>query len=172
MPEPGPERRDDPYTVGPADAGPKPAAADGTKPTATGTGPRSPQRGREPARRPADPGAVRRVQLLVAFSAAAAVSAVVLPLAGLGLGMATLLLAWVRRRDVALAGLGRFSRAVPIIGGVFAVFTGGLISLAMLVIGDEIDDYQGCRAGANTNTAQQRCQDEFIDTIEKRFGSG
>jgi hypothetical protein len=90
-------------------------------------------------------------------------------LAGVALGVVSLVLA-VRRRPLARFARLRWSpRAVAAVGGVFALVVGGTLSLLSLVLGDETGQLRECMAGANTRVAEQICQDEFMDSLQRRL---
>jgi hypothetical protein len=54
-------------------------------------------------------------------------------------------------------------------GGVFALVVGGLLSLFSLLLGAETDQLRECLAGANTRVAEQGCQSEFMDAVQRRL---
>lgn len=120
--------------------------------------------------RPApDPDALRRTRWLALASATAAVFAVAVAPIGLGLGVVTLVLVILRRGDIKNAGLGSFGTAVPLAGAIFAVVVGSVLTVVMVLFGDEGAELNQCMAGANTRVAEQRCRDEFMDTVERRI---
>jgi hypothetical protein len=160
VPEPEAEGRPDPYALRPGDPHPgrAPDSAGARRPT------RLPDQPDEP-----DLAALRRTRYLAMLSGIAAVLSVAFAPVGLALGVATLVVAYLRRGDARRARLGSLSAAIPVAGGVFAVVVGGILTVALVLIGDELRDYQQCVQGANTRVAEERCQNELIDALDGRF---
>ncbi|MGH8773982.1 MAG: hypothetical protein ACRDWI_02045 [Jiangellaceae bacterium] len=165
MPDSPPPDRPDPYAIPHPDDGsdnPPPAAHPSADRSTTTPG-TSPQRNPEPP----GPDAARHARLLGMLGVLAVLLAVLVPLVGVVLGGVTVVIG-ARHRSPA-----RFLR-LPVRGmamttGGIALVVGAALSLVSVLIGDELDQLRQCLAGANTRVAEQNCQDEFSDALERRL---
>lgn len=112
-----------------------------------------------------DPAVLRRIRWLAMLSAAAAVFAVGVPPLGVALGVATLVVAIRRRKEIGSIGLGALARSIPMAGGIFALVVGSVMSVVLLLWGDELLDYRDCERGALTELARDRCEREFMEAV-------
>ena len=99
----------------------------------------------------------------------AAVMAIAIPPAGIVLGIATLVVAARHRASAGGPRLSRQAMVLSVSGGVFALVVGGLLSLFALLLGAETGQLRECLAGANTRVAEQACQSEFMDAVQRRL---
>jgi hypothetical protein len=115
----------------------------------------------------APPEAVGRSRLPAVLAAGAVIMAIALPPVGLALGIATLVVMALRRTGK--VGMSRPTALLTVVSGVFAVVVGGLLSVLLLLLGQEMTSLRECLAGANTRVAEQVCQDEFRDAVLRRL---
>lgn len=115
------------------------------------------------------PDAVRQARTLGLLAAIAAVMAIAVPPAGVVLGILTLVLVLRQRPTARFARLGVSARAASLSGGVFALVVGGALSTVSIVLGDETGQLRECLAGANTRVAERICQDEFMESLQRRL---
>jgi hypothetical protein len=168
VPDSAPPERPDPYAVR------RPGAGQGVGET---HGEHDPPRTERPRRaeqphtppRPPGPDAVRNTRTLGLVAVIAAVMAIAIPPAGIVLGIATLVVAARNRSSAGGPQLSRQAMALSVSGGVFALVVGGLLSLLSLLLGAETGQLRECLAGANTRVAEQACQSEFMDAVQRRL---
>ena len=168
MSDSAPPERPDPYAIrrpdgGEGDGEPAPARTE------------QPRRAQRPPRTPPGPqgrDAVRNTRALGLTAVIAAVMAIAIPPAGVVLGIATLVVAARHRASAGGPSLSRQAMVLSVSGGVFALVVGGLLSLFSLLLGTETGQLRECLAGANTRVAEQACQSEFMDAVQRRLTGG
>ena len=166
MPDPTPSDRPDPYAVRRPDEG---ADTGDHGPGGRTQARLDPSAGAARDVQPPDPDTARQARTLGLLAAIAAVMAIVVPPAGVVLGVVTLVLAARRRSRDRFARIGLSVRAASVAGGVFALVVGGLLSLVSVLLGEETGQLRECLAGANTRVAERICQNEFMDALQSRL---
>jgi hypothetical protein len=168
VPESAPPERPDPYAVR------RPGGGQGVGEPRDEHAPQQTERpGRvEQPRTPSRPpggDAVRSARTLGLVAVIAAVMAIAIPPAGIVLGIVTLVVAARSRSSAGGPQLSRQAMVLSVSGGVFALVVGGLLSLFSLLLGAETGQLRECLAGANTRVAEQGCQSEFMDAVQRRL---
>lgn len=74
------------------------------------------------------------------------------------------------RPAIERAGIKSAVLVFPVISSVAAVVVGVLLSVAVVVIREELTELNSCMSGANTRVAEENCQTRFTEQVEQRLG--
>jgi hypothetical protein len=90
---------------------------------------------------------------------------------GLILGLGALVVGWRTLRTARAAGAAAPSRtAVGMTLGALGAGLAVLVGLVVVIFWPQLRDYESCRAGANTQIAQQACDTQLRTALLDRIG--
>lgn len=93
-------------------------------------------------------------------------------LVGLGLGVLAIVLGVRARRAAVVAQRSESTGVVAIVlGSVGTAFVAAVLA-SYLVFWSEINVYNDCRSGANTQQAESACSEQLLEHARRRIGLG
>lgn len=112
-----------------------------------------------------------RSRVALILGVGAVIFCVPLPPLGIVMGVVAIVFGALARR-IARPARVRAPGAVPgIVLGIVGTVIASLVAMVLLTFWDEWTQAQDCLEGANTRSAQQKCQDTLIKQVNERAGT-
>ncbi|TDQ45015.1 DUF4190 domain-containing protein [Actinorugispora endophytica] len=96
-------------------------------------------------------------------------AALLFPPYGVVLSVFGIVQGWRARRTARTAGVQAPGAVLSVVVGVLGVLWALLMGTTMVVFSDELSALTDCNARANTVSAGDRCQEEYLDSVNEHF---